>query len=224
MLPTDLAPPMETHEDGAPNRAPMAPLPSPRRPGDTSVPLRSHAHARWSPTRFHIHRDLTDEEVTALMEAARWAPSTYGEEPWRFIVARRRDPWRQAVEAALVPGNAWARDASVLVVGMTSNNLSRNGKENRMATHDLGIALGGILGEATSRGLATHPMGGFRSDAIRTAFQVPDEVDIRWVLAVGHYDPRRDDPELSAKDARPRRRRPLRETVFGPRYGVSPER
>ena len=189
MLPTDLAPPMETHEDGAPNRAPMAPLPSPRRPGDTSVPLRSHAHARWSPTRFHIHRDLTDEEVTALMEAARWA-----------------------------------RDASVLVVGMTSNTLSRNGKENRMATHDLGIALGGILGEATSRGLATHPMGGFRSDAIRTAFQVPDEVDIRWVLAVGHYDPRRDDPELSAKDARPRRRRPLRETVFGPRYGVSPER
>ena len=93
-----------------------------------------------------------------------------------------------------------------------------------MATHDLGIALGGILAEATARGLATHPMGGFRADAIRDAFHVPEDVDPRWVLAVGHYDPRRDDADLAAKDSRPRRRRPLGETVFGARYGEAADR
>lgn len=194
---------------------------APARPGDVSVRLRSGLENRWSPVRFDTTRTVGDDDLTALFEAARWAPSTFGEEPWRFIVATRDDPWRPDVDTALVDGNAWARDAAVLLVGMSKRTFSRNGRENGMAAHDLGIALGGLLAEATSRNLATHPMGGFRGEDLRKAFDVPDDFTLHWVLAIGHYDPTRPDPDLAEKDRRPRRRRPLEETFFGRRFGVS---
>lgn len=197
----------------------FATIPTQRRPGDVSVPLASGAEERWSPVLFHTSANVDEERLRALLEAARWAPSSYGEEPWRFLVARRGDPWRHAVDDALSEGNAWARDAAVLIVGMAKRTLSRNGQENRMAAHDLGIALGGMLAEATAQGLATHPMGGFRSEAVREAFGVPEDFGIHWVLAVGHHDPSRDDPPLARREQRPRRRRSLSDTAFGERFG-----
>lgn len=147
------------------------------------------------------------------------APSCFGEEPWRFLVARRDDAWRNAVEATLKEGNAWARRAAVLIVGAAKGSFSRNGKPNRWAGHDLGIALGHMMAEARARGLITHAMGGFDVDAIRNSFDVPQDHDVLRVLAVGHYDPELDDEELESGDNRARARRPLKETVFGPRFG-----
>lgn len=189
------------------------------RPGDVSTPLATGLEGRWSPVRFATGMEVAPTDLRALFEAARWAPSSYGEEPWRFLVARRDDPCRPQVEAALSDGNAWARRASVLVVGMAHNFLARNGRENTKAAHDLGIALGGILAEATARGLATHPMGGFDTAAIRRDFDLPDAVSPQWVLAVGHHAPELEDEALANREARPRKRRPLAETVFGATFG-----
>jgi nitroreductase len=123
------------------------------------------------------------------------------------------------VDAALNDGNAWARRASVLVVGLAKRTLARNGRDNPNAAHDLGIALGSMLAEATARGLATHPMGGFDATEVRRDFAVPDAFEPRWVLAVGHHAPDLENEALEGREARPRTRRPLAETVFGPAFG-----
>lgn len=191
------------------------------RHGDVSNPLASGLEGRWSSVRFHAERNVDSADLTALFEAARWAPSTFGEEPWRFLVARREDRWRPLVDAALNDGNAWARRASVLVIGLAKRTFTRNGHENPKATHDLGISLGGILAEATARGLATHPMGGFDADAVRRDFVVPDDFQPEWVLAVGYHDPELEDEPLLNRESKPRSRRPLAETVFGRAFGKS---
>jgi len=195
------------------------PSPTFLRPGDVSTPLVTGLEGRWSPVRFASDQEVASPDLAALLEAARWAPSTFGEEPWRFLVARRHDPWRPLMEAALYDGNAWARRASTLVVGLSRRTFTRNGRDNSNAAHDLGISLGAILAEATARGLATHPMGGFDAAAVRRDFGVPDDFDPQWVLAVGHHDPELDDDTLLEREARPRARRPLGETVFGAVFG-----
>lgn len=192
----------------------------PARPGDVRVTLRSGAHERWSPVRYRVDRDVETEDLLAVLEAARWAPSSWGDQPWRFLVARRDDPWRPRLEEALSRGNQWARRASVLVVGMAARRRTRDGEPNAHAAHDLGIALGGLLHEARARGLIAHPMGGFDPERVRADFAVPADVDPMWVAALGHHDPDLDDPKLREREERPRRRRPLEETVFGSEFGV----
>lgn len=192
----------------------------PARPGDVRVIPRSGAHERWSPVRYRVDRDVETEDLLAVLEAARWAPSSWGEQPWRFLVARRHDPWRPRLEEALSRGNQWARRASVLIVGMAARNRTRDGEPNAHAAHDLGIALGGLLHEARARGLIAHPMGGFDPERVRADFAVPADVDPMWIAALGHHDPDLDDPKLREREERPRRRKALEEMVFGSGFGV----
>lgn len=195
----------------------------PERAPTLDVELASGLDRRWSPVRFDADEDVTDVDLKAVLEAARWAPSSFGEEPWRFLVARRDDPWRGRVESALREGNAWARRASVLLVGTAKRTYTLDGRTNRHAAHDLGLALSGIMAEAMARGLVTHAMGGFDPDQIRNDFAVPDDFDVLWVTALGHHDPALDEPGLVEREGRPRRRKPLEDTVFGPRFGQSME-
>ncbi len=200
--------------------APAGPDPSyPARPGDTSVELASGLERRWSPRRLDAERPVADGDLRAVLEAARWSASTYNEQPWRFLVARRGDPWRDAVEAALNDGNAWARRASILVVGVARTTFSRNDRPNRHAWHDVGLALGSMMAEAMARGLVTHPMAGFSAERVRADFGVPDGFEPVWVLALGQWDPELADETLRERDERPRSRKPLEELVFGARFG-----
>jgi allophanate hydrolase len=121
-------------------------------------------HHRWSPRRFDAERSVPAEDLRAVLEAARWSASCYGEEPWRFLLARRSDPGRPAMESALSSGNAWAKRAGALLVGVAKRHYTRNGKPNDYARHDLGIALGSLMAEAMARGLVTHAMAGFDAD------------------------------------------------------------
>lgn len=193
---------------------------SSHKPANTAVAILDALAHRWSPYRFHADRDVSGEDLTGLLEAARWAPSSFGEEPWRFIVARRGDPHRTALEETLVDGNAYAKRASVLIATLAKGTFSRNGKPNRVALHDVGLATGNLLAEATARGLITHPMGGFDKEALREAFGVPEDFTPVTVLAIGHYDPDLTDEALSRRDARERRRRPLEEIAYGRGFGV----
>lgn len=196
------------------------PAPSyPGRPGSVSIPPASGVHHRWSPARFATDREVEAADLKAVLEAARWSASCFGEEPWRFLVARRDAPWRHAVEDALSEGNRWARRASVLLVGVARRHFTRNGKPNSYARHDLGMSLSSLMVEAMARGLVTHAMAGFDADAVRDSFSVPDDHDVVWTLALGHWDPEMEDERLERKDARERRRKPLEELVFGSRFG-----
>lgn len=192
----------------------------PRNPATTSVPVLPAVALRWSPFRFDAETEVAGDDLKALLEAARWAPSSYGEEPWRFIVARRGDPQREAMEETLMPGNAYARRASVLVATLAKATYTRNGKVNRVAIHDTGLATANLLAEATNRGLITHPMGGFDKEALRTAFRIPEDFAPVVIVAVGRHDPSLDDEIMTGKEERPRRRRSLEDTVFGAEFGV----
>lgn len=191
----------------------------PDRQADTRVPIHPPLARRWSPVRFDADEALSSEDLTGILEAGRWAPSCYGEEPWRFLVAGRNDPHRKVLEETLSDGNAWARRASVLIATLARGRFSRNDRPNRWAAHDVGIATFAMMTEATARGLVTHAMGGFDAGSLEEAFQVPDHYEAMSVLAVGFYDPALDEERLSDRERKPRRRRALERTVFGETFG-----
>jgi nitroreductase len=177
---------------------------------------------RWSPYAF-AERSVSDQDLRALFEAARWAPSSYNEQPWRYLVARREDGAAFAsVLSCLVEGNqAWARFAPVLALGVAMRNLARGGKPNRAALHDLGLASGNLCCEATARGLLVHQMIGILPDRAREVFAIPAEAEPLTGIAIGYAGDGAALPEaLRGRDAAPRTRRPLGEFVFGGRWSA----
>jgi YbgC/YbaW family acyl-CoA thioester hydrolase len=163
-------------------------------------------------------RPVEPQKIERLLEAARWAPSGGNRQPWRFVVVPREAPTRSAIEAALDPGNAWARRAPLLVVTGARRDAGAAGRE--YWAHDTGLALMSLIHRAVDLGLVAHPMAGFDAAAIGTAVGLPDDVQPLSVTAVG-YSGRADDldPDARAKDERPRTRKALGEIAFSGRYG-----
>ena len=176
---------------------------------------------RWSPYGFG-EDPVSDAELRSLFEAARWAASSYNEQPWRFLVARRADAaaFEKAL-ACLVPANqAWAQHAQALVLCCVSTQFARNGKDNRAAEHDLGLATGNLMAEATARDLSVHAMIGLDPDKARELFAVPEGHHVLTALAIGRPGrPAGLDESVLARDEKERSRKPLGETVFGESFG-----
>lgn len=191
----------------------------------TDHPVHELIAARWSPYAF-ADRAVSKTDLVSLFEAARWAPSSYNEQPWTYLVATKEAPAEFArMLSCLVEGNqAWAKAAPVLAIGCTALNFSRNDKPNAAALHDLGLAAGNLLLEATSRGLAVHQMIGIVPDRVRELYQVPAGVQPLTGVAIGYAGDAATLPEpLRARDAARRPRRPLSAFVFAGRWGtVSP--
>jgi nitroreductase len=158
-------------------------------------------------------------ELRALLEAARWAPSSGNEQPWRFVVLPRDHPLRGALEETLTPGNAWAKRASVLIATLAKGTRAKNNEPNRWAEHDTGIATACLIVQAAAIGLVAHPMGGFDAGALARSFGVPDEYTPMAVVAVGRYDPALHDPKLEEREAKPRTRKSLSEIAFLGSFG-----
>ena len=178
---------------------------------------------RWSPYSF-ANRSVSDEDLRSLFEAARWAPSSYNAQPWSYIVAKKEDANEFArLLSCLVEGNqAWAKAASVLVLGVTRLKFEHNNELNRAAHHDLGLAAGNLVLEATSRGLSVHQMIGIFPDKARDLYSVPEGYEPLTALAIGYAgDPAALPEAMQARDTARRPRRPLKEFVFGAKWGVS---
>lgn len=177
--------------------------------------------ARTSPRAFDpTPLDATD--VEALFEAARWAPSSRNEQPWRFLVASIDQPEAHArmVELLEASNARWAHRAPLLVVGATRTTFARDGRPNRHAMYDLGQAVAQLSLEAVSRGLFVHQMGGFHAELARDALALPADVEIGAVLAIGRRaDPSALPEDLRERETAPRTRRPLAEITFGARWG-----
>ncbi|MDH3280172.1 MAG: nitroreductase family protein [Gammaproteobacteria bacterium] len=180
---------------------------------------------RWSPVGF-ADRPVSNADLRSLFEAVRWAPSSYNEQPWRYIVATSDDPeaFRIAV-ACLAEGNqAWAKYAPVLAFAVYSERFVRNGKPNRAARHDLGLAAGNLCVEATSRGLYVHQMIGLDPENVRAAYRIPEGFTPLTALAIGYAAPSDEIPEeLRERDQRPRERNPVSTFVFGSTWGTTSE-
>lgn len=180
----------------------------------TSVPVSHPIATRWSPRGFDPHFELTDEDIAALGEAARWAPSAMNLQPTRFIVARRGTDTFASICATLSGFNkAWAPRASALVVALAET--TRDGKPQRWAEYDLGQAVAYLSIEAAHRGLVTHQMGGFDAAQISATFSLGDEFTPVTVIAVGRHDDSGAVPaDIRERDEAPRSRRGLSELAL----------
>ncbi|HRH70720.1 MAG TPA: nitroreductase family protein, partial [Flavobacteriales bacterium] len=151
----------------------------------SDLPLHPVLNERYSPRSFS-DRPVTDAELELVLEAARWAPSSMNEQPWRFLVTRRGGEGHADLLSALDHSNlVWAEKAPLLVLAMVHRTLSRNGQENFHARHDLGSAVAQLTVQATAMGMGLHQLGGFRAAVARSAFDIPAEFDLVSVLAIG---------------------------------------
>jgi nitroreductase len=179
---------------------------------------------RWSPRAFDPARVVADDDLRRLFEAARWAPSSFNEQPWRFVMAdRRRHPDAfAAMLDTLDPSNrSWAQHAPVLVLIAVSLTLKRTGDVNQNAWYDAGQAVGYLTLQATSLGLAIRQMEGFDREQAARACGVPESFRPGVIMALGYAG----EPDLlstekeRASERRPRSRQPIGEFVFQERWG-----
>jgi nitroreductase len=189
----------------------------------TDHPVQEWIATRWSPYAF-ADRPVSRTDLLSLFEAARWAPSSYNEQPWSYVVATKEDPKEfDRLLSCLVEGNqVWAKNAPVLALGCTSLNFTRNGQPNAAAQHDLGLASGTLVLEATARGLAVHQMIGILPDRARELYQIPEGVRPLTGLAIGYPgDPAALPEPLRDRDKGRRLRKPLAAFVFGSKWGTT---
>lgn len=187
----------------------------------TDNPVHELITRRWSPYSFDS-RSVAHEDLRSLFEAARWAASSYNEQPWRYIVATRENPEEfQRLLSCLVEGNQiWAKAAPVLALGITKLRFASNDQPNRAAIHDLGLASANLVFEATARGLSVHQMIGILPDKAREIYEIPEAHEPMTGIAIGYAGEPNALPEgLRERDRARRPRKPLKEFVFGKKWG-----
>lgn len=158
------------------------------KPAITDAKLIAPIKERWSPRAFQGEQDISPEALQGVFEAARWAPSCFNEQPWRFLVFGRQDEGRAAVEASLDEGNKWACQASHLLVGTAYQQFKLNQNPNRYHGYDTGAAVISMILQAQSEGMVAHQMGGFNQQALHESLLIPEDVSIMAVVALGHED------------------------------------
>ena len=171
---------------------------------------------RRSAVAFDPTHELTHQEVSILLEAARWAPSTMNRQPWAFLVGHRGDATFKAVADTLSGNNQlWAPAASVLMVAMVDNGSPERAPSSGRA-YELGLAVGQLGIQAEAMGLVTHQMGGFDAAQLTAELAIPGHLAPMVVLAVGvPGDPDTLPGHLRRREAAPRERRPQGSWVFG---------
>jgi nitroreductase len=176
---------------------------------------------RWSPYVFD-DRPVSREDLLSIFEAARWAPSCFNEQPWRYIVVTKEDPqeYERLLSCINESNREWAKNAPVLALGLASRHFEKTGKVNPVARHDLGQASSYLTFEATSRGLYVHQMLGILPDRAVELYEVPEEYRVLTGIAIG-YVGKADEGEFAERDKEPRPRNPLSEFLFGGRFGES---
>src|ERR1700758_1529517 len=186
-----------------------------RKPASTAVSVHPLLAERWSPRGFDRAHEIGDEALTALLEAARWAPSAGNSQPSRFLVPRRGEPAHDRLFAALNPGNqAWAGAASALIL-VAARTADDDGRPQPWALYDTGQAVAALVMQAQADGLAVHQMGGFDTDAVRAGFGLADGLTPVAALAVARQDSEAALPEpLAAREAAPRTRHPVSDLLL----------
>jgi nitroreductase len=188
------------------------------KPAITQAPIIDVIANRWSGRAYDANKAVSSEQIISMLEAARWAPSCFGDEPWRFIVMDKNNnaaAWEKAFDC-LVPGNqAWAKDAPVLILICADSLFNHNQKLNRWGAYDTGAAAISLCLQATSMGLMTHQMGGFDGEKARDMFAIPEQYQMMSMLAVGYAaDINSLSEELKERELAPRKRRVLNELFY----------
>jgi len=182
----------------------------------TEFPVIDLIKNRWSPRAFSS-APIEEEKIMSLLEAARWAPSCYNEQPWNFILFKRenREEFNKILDVLSPRNKLWAKGAPLILLSVAKTTFERNGKTNRHALHDVGAAVTNLTMQATSMGLYIHQMAGFNSEKAQQLFKIPDGYEPVSAMAIGYYGNIEDLPdEFKKSETATRRRKPVSDFVF----------
>lgn len=169
---------------------------------------------RWSP-RAMSGEPITDDELMSLFEAARWAPSSYNNQPWRFVYAKRNTIHWDALFNLMVPFNQqWTKNAAALMVVASKKTFDLNNKPSRTHSFDTGAAWENLALQASINGLVAHGMEGFDYEKAHKTLNFPDEYQIEAMIAVGRPGPLTSIPEDMQKNEYPSQRKKIEELIF----------
>jgi nitroreductase len=173
---------------------------------------------RWSPRAF-TGEPIPQSVLFSIFEAARWAPSSYNSQPWRFLYATNGNAHWDKFLNLLIPFNqSWAKTASALVFVVSETTMAMQGKDARVPSHshsfDTGAAWGYLALQATHLGWHTHGMVGIDFDRVRTELKVPDDVRVEAAIAIGKQGPKTLLPEALQAREFPSDRKPVAEIAL----------
>lgn len=181
----------------------------------TDHPINELIARRWSARAFST-TPVEKSKLLSILEAARWAPSSRNEQPWRYIVFTNEKPEKlKKAQSVLKDINQYAKRAPILICAITRKTYSDNNIYNRLHFHDLGAANENMFLEAFNQGLIMHEMGGFDVEKAKEVFSIPEEFEIGIMIAIGYQDTHDVLPESLVKKAlMPRQRKSLSEIAF----------
>jgi nitroreductase len=184
---------------------------------DTVTGVHPLIRSRWSPRSFSS-REVSAHDLRTLLEAARWAASSYNEQPWRFLVATKSDPaaYQKMLNILVEFNQQWARTEPVLILTVAKKHFTHNNAPNHHALHDTGAALANLMLQAVSMGIYAHGMAGYDHERARKELNIPDDYELGAAVALGYPAPAEQLPESFRQgETAPRARKPLDQIVFG---------
>ncbi|MGX2040079.1 nitroreductase family protein [Methylocaldum sp. MU1018] len=188
----------------------------------TQVQIADVLALRWSGRAYDPERPVERAKLTALLEAARWAPSCFGDQPWRYLIWDRiaeSESWSRAFDCLSEGNKNWAVHAPVLMLAVASDLFS-DGRPNRWGQYDTGAASMSLAVQATALGLMVHQMGGFDAKKIQAEFAIPDGYACMAMITVGYQIAEDKIPnELKEREYATRMRRPLSHAFFFGTWG-----
>jgi nitroreductase len=198
-----------------------------QKPADTQVEIHGIIKTRWSPRAFNPDKQVSHDDLFALMEAAHWAPSCFNDQPWRFVVCNKitdKISWEAALGIIVEKNRRWAKNAPLLILVVAMDHFNHNGQPNRWASYDTGAASVSLCLQATALGMCTHQMGGFNTDKAREVFNLPNNCSPISMIAVGYQDKVEVlDDDFKENELATRSRAPLNERFFVGQWGLGVE-
>lgn len=189
-----------------------------QKPAISSVPIQETIANRWSGRAYDASKPVSHQQMIALLEAARWAPSCFGDQPWRFVVWDKNTDdkaWQQAFDCLASSNQTWVKHAPVLILVCANSVFDHNGAPNRWAQYDTGAAAENLCLQAAHLGLIAHQMGGFNADETREKFNIPAQFTPMAMISVGYAGDANDlSEELKAREIAPRKRKALGELFY----------
>ncbi len=190
---------------------------------DTQEKVDKLIASRWSGRAYDVNKKVTQKDIISLLEASRWAPSCFGDEPWRYIVCDKSTneaAWDNALSCLSEGNQSWVVNVPVLILALANTLFSHNEKANRWAQYDTGAASMSLCVQATALGLMVHQMGGFNAEKAAQVFKIPEQYTVMAMMAVGYQLPENEiTGELMQRESSKRQRNPLTEQFFDGTWG-----
>ncbi len=175
---------------------------------------------RWSPRAF-TSKAVEKEKISRIFEAARWSPSAFNEQPWRFILGQKgSQTWNKIFNTLVEFNQAWAKNADILVITVGRKTLTDSNKPNGSFHYDVGQSVAHLTFQVMHEGLHMHQMGGFSKEKAFSAFNIPEEYEPLTVLAIGYIgEPEILEGNFIKMEKSPRERKPFNDILFEDNFG-----